>query len=81
MADKVDFSKGIKIIISPTENGYACGIINEPTESTDFKNDGLYLCHVIAQGMIKFSMENPSKSDFLNKFSPIFGHRRRLWVN
>ena len=62
MADKVDFSKGIKIIISPTENGYACGIINEPNEPTDFKNDGLYLCHVIAQGMIKFSMENPQET-------------------
>ena len=59
MVDKVDFSKGIKIIISPTENGYACGIINEPT---DLKNDGLYFCHVIAQGMIKFSMENPQET-------------------
>ena len=28
-------------------------------------------------------MEPPGKfkSDFLNTFSPIFGHRRRLWVN
>ena len=56
MDKKVDFSKGIKIIISPAEGGYACGIINEKIDMSD---DSVYLCHIVAQGMIKFAMEHP----------------------
>ncbi len=56
MDKKIDFSKGVKIIISPAEGGYACGIINEKIDMSD---DSVYLCHIVAQGMIKFAMEHP----------------------
>ena len=56
--NKVDFTKGVKVIVSPTNNGYACGIINEE-EALKKGDDSLYLCHIIAQGMIKFAIENP----------------------
>ena len=56
MVDKVDFTKGIKIIISPTEKGFACGVINE---KLDLSSDGMYLCHIIAHGMLKFSIDHP----------------------
>ena len=57
--EKVNFNKGVKIIISPTETGYACGIINE---TVDMKDEGIYLCHIIAQGMIKFAMAHPQET-------------------
>jgi len=56
--NRVDFTKGVKLIVSPTHNGYACGIINEE-EALKKGDDSLYLCHIIAQGMIKFAIENP----------------------
>ena len=56
MADEVDFTKGVKIIISPTTNGFACGIINE---KLDLSSEGMYLCHIIAHGMLKFSIDHP----------------------
>ena len=56
MADKVDFTKGIKIIISPTEKGFACGVINE---KLDLSSEGMYLCHIIAHGMLRFSIDHP----------------------
>ena len=56
--NKVDFTKGVKVIVSPAYNGYACGIINEE-EALKKGNDSLYLCHIIAKGMIKFAIENP----------------------
>ena len=56
--EKVNFNKGVKLIVSPTDNGYACGIINEK-ENLDKGDESLYLCHVVAQGMIKFAIENP----------------------
>ena len=56
MVDKVDFTKGIKIIISPTTNGFACGIINE---KLDLSSEGMYVCHVIAHGMLRFSIDHP----------------------
>ena len=40
--EKVNFNKGVKIIISPTENGYACGMLND-TEKVDIEDEGLYL--------------------------------------
>ena len=56
MVDKVDFTKGIKIIISPTEKGFACGVINE---KLDLSSEGMYLCHIIAHGMLRFSIDHP----------------------
>tara|TARA_R100000951_G_C2512416_1_gene140847 strand:+ start:141 stop:440 length:300 start_codon:yes stop_codon:yes gene_type:complete len=57
--EKVNFNKGVKIIISPTETGYACGLINE---KVDMQDEGVYLCHIIAQGMIKFAMSQPQEA-------------------
>tara|TARA_R100001082_G_C4211716_1_gene95367 strand:- start:128 stop:427 length:300 start_codon:yes stop_codon:yes gene_type:complete len=57
--EKVNFNKGVKLIISPTETGYACGLINE---EIDMNDEGLYLCHIIAQGMIKFAMTQPQEA-------------------
>ena len=57
--EKVNFNKGVKIIISPTETGYACGLINE---KVDMQDEGVYLCHIIAQGMIKFAMSRPQEA-------------------
>ena len=56
--EKVNFNKGVRIVVSPTDNGYACGIINEK-KNLDKGDESLYLCHVVAQGMIKFAIENP----------------------
>ena len=56
MVDKVDFTKGVKIIISPTEKGFACGVINE---KLDLSSEGMYLCHIIAHGMLRFSIDHP----------------------
>ena len=56
MVDKVDFTKGVKIIISPTTNGFACGIVNE---EVDLSSEGIYLCYTIARGMLKFSIDHP----------------------
>ena len=58
--EKVNFNKGVRIVVSPTNNGYACGIINEK-ENLDKGDESLYLCHVVAQGMIKFAIENQDK--------------------
>ena len=46
----------MKIIISPTENGFACGVINE---KLDLSSEGMYLCHIVAHGMLKFSIDHP----------------------
>ena len=56
MENKVDFSKGVKIIVSPTVNGFACGVINE---KLNLSSEGMYLCHIIAHGMLKFSVDHP----------------------
>ena len=56
MVDKVDFTKGVKISISPTTNGFACGIVNE---EVDLSSEGIYLCYTIARGMLKFSIDHP----------------------
>ena len=82
--EKVNFNKGVKIIISPTENGYACGMLND-TEKVDIEDEGLYLCHVIAQGMIKFAMSSQQEaSDFgvqqisEHKETPLNGDLKRF---
>ena len=56
MVDKVDFTKGVKISISPTTNGFACGIVNE---EVDLSSEGIYLCYTIARGILKFSIDHP----------------------
>ena len=53
--EKINFQKGIKLFVSPTDNGFACGVIKDEWMYSD---EG-YLCSVIARGMMKIACENP----------------------
>ena len=53
--EKINFEKGIKLFVSPTDNGFACGVIKDEWMYTD---EG-YLCSVIARGMMKIACDNP----------------------
>ena len=53
--EKLNFTKGIKLFVSPTDNGFACGVIEDEWMYSD---DG-YLCSVIARGMMKMAVDNP----------------------
>jgi hypothetical protein len=53
--EKINFEKGIKLFVSPTDNGFACGVIKDDWMYTD---EG-YLCSVIARGMMKIACDNP----------------------
>lgn len=46
---------GIKLFISPTENGFVCMAIEDEWMYSD---EG-YLCSVIARGMMKMACDNP----------------------
>ena len=53
--EKLNFTKGIKLFLSPTDNGFACGVIEDEWMYSD---EG-YLCSVIARGMMKMAVDNP----------------------
>ena len=53
--EKVNFTKGIKMFVSPTENGFACGVIEDDWM---YSGEG-YMCSVIARGMMKLACDNP----------------------
>ena len=53
--EKLSFKKGIKLFVSPTKNGFACGVIEDEWMYSD---EG-YLCSVIARGMMKIACDNP----------------------
>ena len=53
--EKLNFEKGIKLFVSPTANGFACGVIKDEWMYTD---EG-YVCSVIARGMMKVAVDNP----------------------
>ena len=53
--EKIYFEKGIKLFVSPTDNGFACGVIKDDWMYSD---EG-YLCSVIARGMMKIACDNP----------------------
>ena len=53
--EKINFEKGIKLFVSPTDNGFACGVIEDEWMYSD---EG-YLCSVIARGMMKMAVDNP----------------------
>ena len=53
--EKVSFTKGIKLFVSPTDNGFACGVIKDEWMYSD---EG-YVCSVIARGMMKVAVDNP----------------------
>tara|TARA_R100001015_G_C4627400_1_gene186889 strand:- start:1730 stop:2023 length:294 start_codon:yes stop_codon:yes gene_type:complete len=51
----LNFTKGIKLFVSPTDEGFACGVIKEDWMYTE---EG-YICSVIARGMMKLACDNP----------------------
>ena len=53
--EKLNFTKGIKLFVSPTDNGFACGVIEDEWMYSD---EG-YLCSVIARGLMKMAVDNP----------------------
>ena len=53
--EKLNFPNGIKLFVSPTENGFACGVIEDEWMYSD---EG-YLCSIIARGMMKMACDNP----------------------
>ena len=53
--EKLNFKKGIKLFVSPTDNGFACGVIKDDWMYSD---EG-YVCSVIARGMMKMAVDNP----------------------
>ena len=64
--EKINFQKGIKLFVSPTDNGFACGVIKDEWMYSD---EG-YLCSVIARGMMKIACDNPQDifEDYLISF-------------
>ena len=64
--EKINFQKGIKLFVSPTDNGFACGVIKDEWMYSD---EG-YLCSVIARGMMKIACDNPQ--DILNRVLKVF---------
>ena len=51
----VDFTKGIRLFVSPVENGFACGVVKDEWMYTE---EG-YICSVIARGMMKLACDSP----------------------
>ena len=53
--EKINFEKGIKLFVSPTNNRFDCGVIKDEFMYSD---EG-YLCSVIARGMMRIACDNP----------------------
>ena len=57
MVKKFDFLNSIKVIVSPWDKGFTCGIL---LDSRNKMSDEQYeLCSTIARGMIKFATTDP----------------------
>tara|TARA_Y100000310_G_C20311951_1_gene636631 strand:+ start:180 stop:455 length:276 start_codon:yes stop_codon:yes gene_type:complete len=50
-----DLEEAIKIYISPSSKGFACGLLNEPIEH----NEKNYVAFTIAKGLIRLALLNP----------------------
>jgi len=55
--DKIKLKDGVRLFVSPTDNGFACGVIEDDWMYTD---EG-YFCSVIARGMMKIACEKPNE--------------------
>ena len=51
----INLEEAIKIYISPSSRGFACGLLNEPTLHSE-KN---YIAFTIAKGLIRLALLNP----------------------
>jgi hypothetical protein len=58
---KLDHLNSIKVIITPWDKGFSCGIINEQNNMTD---EQFELCSTVARGMIYIAMNKPGKIFF-----------------
>jgi hypothetical protein len=55
--DKIKLKDGVRLFVSPTDNGFACGVIEDDWMYTD---EG-YFCSVIARGMMKIACDKPNE--------------------
>ena len=55
--DKIELKDGVRLFVSPTDNGFACGVIEDDWMYTD---EG-YFCSVIARGMMKIAVDKPNE--------------------
>ena len=63
MAKKFDFLNSIKVIVSPWDKGFTCGIL---LDSRNKMSDEQYeLCSTIARGMIKYATKDPHNTFLL----------------
>ena len=53
--DKIKLKDSVRLFVSPADNGFACGVIEDEWMYTD---EG-YFCSVIARGMMKIACDNP----------------------
>ena len=57
MSKKFDFLNSIKVIITPWDKGFTCGIIMD--SRTKMTTEQYELCSTIARGMIKMATTDP----------------------
>ena len=63
MTKKFDFLNSIKVIVSPWDKGFTCGIL---LDSRNKMSDEQYeLCSTIARGMIKYATKDPHNTFLL----------------
>ena len=55
--DKIEIKDGVRLFVSPTENGFACGVVEDDWMYTD---EGDF-CSVIARGMMKIAVGKPNE--------------------
>ena len=63
MVKKFDFLNSIKVIVSPWDKGFTCGIL---LDSRNKMSDEQYeLCSTIARGMIRYATKDPHNTFLL----------------
>ena len=55
--DKLNFINSVKVIVSPWQKGFHCGIIMDSTSK--MSTEEYELCSTIARGMIKMATSDP----------------------
>ena len=53
--NSLDLDNAIKIYIAPSPKGFACGLVDEPTEHNEIN----YVAFTIAKGLIRLALLNP----------------------
>ena len=56
-SDKVNYINSVKVIVSPWQKGFHCGIIMDSTSK--MSTEEYELCSTIARGMIKMATTDP----------------------